>query len=179
MLVGKHFDAPRASVLAGKYICAPRAPKLPFSSRIRMLFGSFCPPPMNRDPRTGNSVPAHFCDINGLFSALKFKKKHFCDKKPSKKNTAILEVFGLDRIGVGPTPFSAISLLQAQLTQETLPPLVALGGGGRGGRGVRAAGRLGLAGGSGGWLVAGRLGAGAGWWVWRHGGMVAWVHGRE
>ena len=51
------------------------------------------------------------------------------------------------------------------------PPLVALGGGGRGGRGVRAAGRLGLAGGSGGWLVAGRRGPGV---VWRHG---AWWHG--
>ena len=39
---------------------------------------------------------------------------------------------------------------------------------GQGGRG------LGLAGGSGGWLVAGRQGPGAGWWVWRHGGMAAW-----
>ena len=59
------------------------------------------------------------------------------------------------------------------------PPLVdqeeegAEGAEGQGGRG------LGLAGGSGGWLVAGRQGPGAGWWVWRHGGMVAWLHGGE
>ena len=65
-----------------------------------------------------------------------------------------------------------------QLTQETFPLVDqeeegAEGAEGQGGRG------MGLAGGSGGWLVAGRQGPGAGWWVWRHGGMVAWVHGRE
>ena len=100
------------------------------------------------------------------------RKYLFFHAKTSEKTPEILEVFGAPRIGVGPYPFSAISLLQAAHARNTPPPLAAhgAGGGGAGWQGGR---------------VAGRQAAGLGWraWGWRHGGwlaaggMVAWRHG--
>ena len=68
-------------------------------------------------------------------------------------------------------PFSAILLLhlQAAHVRNIPPPGGSRGGGGRGGR---EAGGRGLE--SGDWLVVGRQGPVAGWWVWQHG---AWWHG--
>ncbi len=125
------------------------------------------------------------------FGGSKAINKNFYNTKKNTNNNAIKhQVFRPPRIGVGPTPFSAISLLQAQLTHETLPPPCGAGWPGAGGR---VAWRLGWLGGMGGggwvgdraagqggwWLVAGRLGT-AWWhgmdlaaWIWRH-GMVAW-----
>ena len=104
------------------------------------------------------------------------KNNHFHEKKPSKKNAQILEVFGADRIHASPTPFSAISLLQAAHARNTRLPWWHLG---EGAEGAEGSGRQG----GWGWLV----GLAAGWWQggWGlglaggSGGMVAWVHGRE
>ena len=85
-------------------------------------------------------------------------------RKMPLKNTAKHEVFGPDRIGVSPTPFSAILLLQAAHARNTPPPCAAWS---RVARGGRVAGRQ-AAWWRGGGLVAGGMVAG------RHGGAVAW-----
>ena len=94
------------------------------------------------------------------------------EREHRKKTPIFLEQNGSDRIGVATPPFSAIPLLQAAHARNTPPPWWINRR--RGPRGQRGRAVLGLAGGSGGWLVAGRQGPGAGGWVWRHG---AWWHG--
>ena len=134
---------------------------------------------LQRGPSEGLSAHRLKPDISCHFWALNPRKPSFFPSENAEKKHLFFSsrMTAPDRRGYPPI-FGDFAPTSSSRKKHS-PPLVALGGGGRGGRGVRAAGRLGLAGGSGGWLVAGRLGAGAGWWVWRHGGMVAWVHGRE
>ena len=129
--------------------------------------------PCYGDPRRVTSHIAEKPDINTHFCLRTNEKPHFSRAGAPKKNTYFsrAECTGPDRRRY--PPIFGDSAPTSSSRKKHSPPLVdqeeegAEGAEGQGGRG------LGLAGGSGGWLVAGRQGPGG------SGGMVAWLHGGE